>query len=225
MVRLRDEEGLSRPEIAERMGVSVQTVWRRICWLEENYPMREGIDPAWKGPRGQRLQPNTGQKGEQRKVNLEVPDGEGGISSGAEEIPVQLILDALAAGMGWHQIARNLGISRMSLINRVNARKPGETTLSGLHTIHNRGRNRGIRDGNVPELPEFGVNPTEVLESEIELENLMGRVIGYDAPRPSETPELQNKSGHTGTPESAENPSANGSAPAGDRSGRPDTKG
>ncbi len=68
LMRLHDEEGLSWSEAAERMGMSRQTAWRRVCWLKENYQLHTGIPAKWVGSPN-RLQPNSG-TGKQRKAHL-----------------------------------------------------------------------------------------------------------------------------------------------------------
>lgn len=73
ILRLREEEGLSWPKIAKKLGWSRQTVWRRRAWFEENYPLHSGLPVQW-GGRKQSLQPNTGMPGIQTK-RRKAPEG------------------------------------------------------------------------------------------------------------------------------------------------------
>jgi MarR family protein len=64
-------------EVAKEMGISRQTLHRRLAWLRENYEMRAGITPDWNS-RPHRHMPNSGmfRKGKpQRGFHLPVPEG------------------------------------------------------------------------------------------------------------------------------------------------------
>lgn len=71
---VRGERHRTRAETAEALELSGVSVWRRIRWLEETYPMHhEWAKPQWR-VRPQRMMPNSG-TGKQRKVKLPVPPG------------------------------------------------------------------------------------------------------------------------------------------------------